>query len=109
MHPGPSLPCGRGSCFYARPPPSCRRRASCALTEPHAPLPLSLAAASPRARLPVLTGAGVEWSSVLVYEVGQRGALAGPFEAVAGEPGGGEALARLPEMGYSHLAYVSVK
>lgn len=66
-------------------------------------------AASPRVRLPVLVGAGVAWSSVCAYEVGQRGALAGPFAADLSLPGGGEALARLPEMGYSHMAYVCVK
>jgi hypothetical protein len=40
-----------------------------------------------------------------VYEVGQRGALSGPFDAEA-DAG---AVAALPAMGYSHLAYVCTK
>ncbi|KAI8465537.1 MAG: hypothetical protein J3K34DRAFT_84741 [Monoraphidium minutum] len=72
-----------------------------------------ITSASPRARLPVLASgpAPVAWSSVSVYEVGQRGALAGPYEAdlsaVAAD--GGPEVAALPAMGYSHLAYVCVK
>jgi hypothetical protein len=67
----------------------------------------------------------VPWASISVYEVGQRGALAGPFEVRlgAGSGGGGGgggggddedgllsgAVGRLPEMGYSHMCYACVK
>ncbi|GBF98105.1 hypothetical protein Rsub_10851 [Raphidocelis subcapitata] len=59
---------------------------------------------SPRSRLPLLSAA-VPWASVAVYEIGQRGALTGPFDSQADE----EAVAALPAMGYSHLAYVCSK
>jgi hypothetical protein len=68
----------------------------------HPPSP----AASPRARLPALRSApAARWSSILVYEVGQQGALAGPFDAEAQV----EAVGRLPAMAYSHMAYVCNK
>jgi hypothetical protein len=42
---------------------------------------------------------------LLVYEVGQQGALDGPLDAGADA----EAVEQLPRMTYSHFAYVCVK
>lgn len=62
--------------------------------------------ASPRMRLPVLQGTGLPWGSLIVYEIGQRGAMAGPFDLLVGDIA---AVEHLPSLGYSHFAYVCVK
>jgi hypothetical protein len=57
-------------------------------------------------RLPYLQGkVDYPWSKLLVYEVGQQGALKGPLcvEAAADQ------VQKLPAMAYSHLAYVCYK
>jgi len=46
-----------------------------------------------------------QWSSVLVYEVGQQGALVGPMDSVVDA----EQVSTLPKLGYSHFAYVCFK
>ena len=84
----------------------CRVYHTSALRHPAARPHSCVLAAAPRARLPVLASAPrAPWSSVAVYEVGQQGALAGPFDAEADAA----AVAALPGMGYSHFAYVAVK
>jgi hypothetical protein len=77
---------------------------------------LMVTSAAPRSRLRYLLpqegeargqGAGqaaFRWRRVLVYEVGQQGAQAGPFDA------GDEAqMAALPGFSYSHFVYVCIK
>lgn len=76
------------------------------------------AAASPRSRLQYLLKPPTPWSSVLVYEVGQQGAMNGPYECSSssnnssGGSSSGDQLQeamKLPLMGYSHLVYVCYK
>jgi SAM-dependent methyltransferase len=83
---------------------------------------VSVTWAKPAARLPVLLGAAA-WASACVYEVGQAGAVAGPFSvndvgsyssggSSSNGSGGiadGDPLASLPTLAYSHFAYVCVK
>ncbi len=78
---------------------------------------LCVTSAAPRSRLRyLLAGAAVEgqgeaaraaafpWARVRVYEVGQQGAQAGPFDA------GDEAqMAALPRFSYGHFVYVCSK
>lgn len=82
-------------------------------TASHPPAPLTLtapsppSAAAPASRLPFLRQPCTPWRALLTYEVGQQGALAGPWDCCTPD---GEAAARaLPCMAYSHLAYVMVK
>ena len=64
-----------------------------------------ITSAGPRSRLQYLLGGGLlPWQQVQVYEVGQQGAQAGPFNA-----GDAAALAALPSFRYSHFVYVCHK
>jgi SAM-dependent methyltransferase len=68
---------------------------------------IMVTSAAPPARLALLQAAGGSgrWEELMVYEVGQQGALGGPYcsRTQAAE------VARLPRERYSHFAYVCVR
>jgi hypothetical protein len=75
---------------------------------------LMVTSAAPRARLGYLLpqegsqgqrlGRGLPWQRVLVYEVGQQGMQAGPFDAADARQ-----MAALPSFDYGHFVYVCSK
>ena len=68
---------------------------------------IMVTSAAPPARLALLEAAGGSgrWSELLVYEVGQQGALFGPFSSRAQA----DEVASLPRERYSHFAYVCIR
>lgn len=89
-------------------------------------------AAAPKGRLQYLQQPSTPWTQLLVYEVGQQGAMHGPFlcssssnisssggtsssssqadeSAPADVPGQLQEALQLPLLGYSHMVYVCYK
>lgn len=80
------------------------------------------AAAAPKSRLQYLQTPATPWQRLVVYEVGQQGAMSGPFLCSSSSRSGGgagqqqqeqqlalEQALQLPVMGYSHMVYVCNK
>ena len=63
--------------------------------------------AAPAGRLHYLWPGRVGWSRVHVYEVGQQGAMRGPYDVMADEGRGVDTLP--PRLSYSHFVYVCSK
>jgi hypothetical protein len=80
-------------------------------------------AASPKSRLQYLQTPAMPWQRLVVYEVGQQGAMSGPFLCSSSSRSSGaggqqqqqqeqlalEQVLQLPLMGYSHIVYVCNK